>query len=83
MTAEFIGVRVFSFEKTLDIQPFNLNFFGMDGLSFNRSSRVLLRPFVFVIVWIMIPVLVVVHLLIDCNLGKSLSNQQKKESRPL
>ncbi len=46
--AEFIGVKIFSLEKTLGIRPFDINFFGMEHLSFNLTSGVLLWPIVFI-----------------------------------
>lgn len=48
LTAEFIGVKIFSLERSLGFQPVSLLFFGIEGLSFNMSSGVLLWPFVFV-----------------------------------
>jgi queuosine precursor transporter len=48
LTAEFIGVKIFSVERTLGLQPVQLNFFGNTGLSFNMSAGVILWPFVFV-----------------------------------
>lgn len=48
ITAEFIGVKIFSLERTLGFEPVKLNFFGNEGLSFNLTSGVLLWPFVFV-----------------------------------
>jgi uncharacterized integral membrane protein (TIGR00697 family) len=46
--AEFIGVKIFSMEKLLGIQPLNLSFFGESNLSFNLTAGVLLWPVVFV-----------------------------------
>ncbi len=48
LTAEFIGVKIFSMERSLGLEPVSLRFFGIDGLSFNMSAGVLLWPFVFV-----------------------------------
>ena len=48
LIAEFIGVKIFSLEKTLGIEPFSFNFFGETGLSFNLTAGVLLWPVVFV-----------------------------------
>ncbi|MFN3871965.1 MAG: queuosine precursor transporter [Ignavibacterium sp.] len=48
LLAEFIGVKIFSFEKTLGIQPLNLKFFGYENLSFNLTAGVLLWPLVFI-----------------------------------
>lgn len=46
--AEFIGVKIFSLEKLLGIQPINLSFFGESNLSFNLTAGVLLWPVVFI-----------------------------------
>jgi uncharacterized PurR-regulated membrane protein YhhQ (DUF165 family) len=46
--AEFIGVKIFSLEKTLGIKQAHLDLFGKDGLSFNLTAGVLLWPVVFV-----------------------------------
>jgi uncharacterized PurR-regulated membrane protein YhhQ (DUF165 family) len=46
--AEFIGVKIFSLEKTLGIRPANISLFGSQGLSFNLTAGVLLWPVVFV-----------------------------------
>lgn len=48
LLAEFVGVKIFSLEKTLGIQQFNLTFFGIENLSFNLTAGVLLWPVVFV-----------------------------------
>lgn len=48
LLAEFIGVKIFSLEKTLGIEQFNLSFFGIDNLSFNLTAGVLLWPIVFI-----------------------------------
>jgi hypothetical protein len=45
--AEFIGVKIFSFEKTLGINSLNLNIFG-NILSWNLTAGVLLWPIVFI-----------------------------------
>jgi uncharacterized integral membrane protein (TIGR00697 family) len=45
--AEFIGVKIFSVEDTLDIKPFAIKLFG-DTYSFNMTAGVLLWPVVFV-----------------------------------
>ncbi|GIV32711.1 MAG: membrane protein [Chitinophagales bacterium] len=49
LIAEFIGVKIFSLEKTLGMEPLNLKLFGVEGLSFNLTTGVLLWPFVFVL----------------------------------
>lgn len=47
LLAEFIGVKIFSLEKTFNLSPANLNIFGFD-LSFNLTAGVLLWPVVFI-----------------------------------
>jgi hypothetical protein len=47
LLAEFIGVKIFSLEKTFNLTPANLNIFGFD-LSFNLTAGVLLWPVVFI-----------------------------------
>ncbi|MBX2976532.1 MAG: queuosine precursor transporter [Ignavibacteriaceae bacterium] len=46
--AEFIGVKIFSLEKTIGISDFNFTFFGIENLSLNLSAGVLLWPVVFI-----------------------------------
>lgn len=48
IVAEFIGIKIFSLEKTLGIAPFSINLLGQEGLSFNLTAGVLLWPVVFV-----------------------------------
>lgn len=48
LIAEFMGVKVFSLERTLGLEPVNLTLFGNSGLSFNLAAGVLLWPVVFV-----------------------------------
>ena len=48
LIAEFIGVKIFSLEKTFGFAPVNLQFFGIGDLSFNLTAGVLLWPVVFV-----------------------------------
>ncbi len=48
LLAEFIGVKIFSLEKWLGIDPINLSFFGESSLSFNLTAGVLLWPVVFI-----------------------------------
>lgn len=48
LIAEFVGVKIFSLEKTLGYDPFNLIILGVDGLGFNMTTGVLLWPVVFV-----------------------------------
>jgi hypothetical protein len=47
LLAEFIGIKIFSLEKTFNFSPANLNIFGFD-LSFNLTAGVLLWPVVFI-----------------------------------
>ncbi|PKL77565.1 MAG: hypothetical protein CVV27_05065 [Candidatus Melainabacteria bacterium HGW-Melainabacteria-1] len=49
LIAEFIGVKIFSLERSLGLQPLSFSLFGEDGLAFNMSAGVLLWPFVFVL----------------------------------
>jgi uncharacterized PurR-regulated membrane protein YhhQ (DUF165 family) len=49
LIAEFIGVKIFSFERSIGIDPFNIGIFGIDALSFNLSAGVLLWPVVFIL----------------------------------
>ena len=46
--AEFIGVKIFSVEESLGFNKFDINLFGVDGLSFNMSAGVVTWPIVFV-----------------------------------
>lgn len=48
LIAEFIGVKIFSLEKTFGLQPMSLSFFGVEDLSFNLTAGVLLWPVVFI-----------------------------------
>lgn len=48
LIAEFIGVKIFSLEKTLGFDAANLTFFGQSDLSFNLTAGVLLWPVVFI-----------------------------------
>lgn len=48
LIAEFIGVKIFSLEKTLGWEAFDFTFFGQTGLGFNLTCGVLLWPVVFV-----------------------------------
>jgi uncharacterized integral membrane protein (TIGR00697 family) len=45
--AEFIGIKVFSLEKTIGLAPFNWNIFGQSG-SLMLSAGVLIWPVVFI-----------------------------------
>lgn len=46
--AEFIGVKIFSVEESVGFSKFDINLFGVDGLSFNMSAGVLTWPIVFI-----------------------------------
>ncbi|MBT8190878.1 MAG: queuosine precursor transporter [Bacteroidia bacterium] len=48
LVAEFIGVKIFSLEKSFGFEPANLSFFGIKDLSFNLTAGVILWPVVFV-----------------------------------
>jgi uncharacterized integral membrane protein (TIGR00697 family) len=45
--AEFVGVKIFAFEETFGLEPFNWNLFGQVG-SLNFTAGVLLWPVVFI-----------------------------------
>ena len=49
LMAEFIGVKIFSLEKTLGLNQIDWNILGIEHLSFNLTAGVLLWPFVFVL----------------------------------
>lgn len=46
--SEFIGVKIFSVEKTLGIEPFSIGLLGEKGLSFNMSAGSITWPLVFI-----------------------------------
>ena len=48
LVAEFVGVKIFSLERTLGFDAFNWSIFGIDGLGFNLTAGVVLWPIVFV-----------------------------------
>lgn len=48
LIAEFMGVKIFSLEKSFGFTPLDLTFLGVEHLSFNLSAGVLLWPIVFV-----------------------------------
>ena len=48
VVAEFMGVKIFSLEKALGVEPFSFALFGVEGLGFNLTAGVLLWPVVFV-----------------------------------
>ncbi|MFN0216043.1 MAG: queuosine precursor transporter [Saprospiraceae bacterium] len=49
LVAEFMGVKLFSLEKTLGFMPVDWSLMGQSGLSFTLTAGVLLWPVVFVI----------------------------------
>lgn len=48
LVAEFVGVKIFSLERTLGFESFNWAIFGTEGLGFNLTAGVVLWPIVFV-----------------------------------
>lgn len=48
LMAEFIGVKIFSLEKLLNIDDFNFSFFNIENLSFQLTAGVLIWPVVFI-----------------------------------
>jgi hypothetical protein len=48
LLAEFIGVKIFSLEKTFSWTPVSISVFGIENLSFNLTAGVLLWPVVFI-----------------------------------
>jgi len=46
--AEFIGVKIFSLEKTLGFEPFSMDLFGEKNLAFSLTAGTLLWPIVFI-----------------------------------
>jgi len=42
LVAEFIGIKIFSLEKTLGLTPLDLKLFGVEGLGFNLTVGVML-----------------------------------------
>lgn len=49
LLAELIGVKIFSLEKILGIEPLSISLLGFDNLSLNLSAGVILWPIVFII----------------------------------
>ncbi len=49
LLAELIGVKIFSLESILGLQPLSLSIFGIDNLSLNLSAGVILWPIVFIV----------------------------------
>src|SRR3989304_1538644 len=48
LLAEFIGIKIFSLEKTFGWTPISISVFGIENLSFNLTAGVLLWPVVFI-----------------------------------
>ncbi|GAB4414095.1 MAG: queuosine precursor transporter [Bacteroidia bacterium] len=48
VVAEFIGVKIFSLERTFGFEPVNFTLFGRPGNAFNLTAGVILWPVVFV-----------------------------------
>ena len=48
LVAEFVGVKIFSAEKTFGFNPFSISIFGVDDLGFNLTAGVVLWPVVFI-----------------------------------
>ena len=48
LTAEFIGVKIFSMERLLGFEPLDFSILGQEGLAFNLTAGVLLWPVVFI-----------------------------------
>jgi len=48
LVAEFIGIKIFSLEKTLGFDPLDMTIFSVDGLGFSLTAGVLLWPVVFI-----------------------------------
>lgn len=48
LIAEFVGVKIFSLEKSLGFEPVGINFFGESNLSFQLTVGIILWPVVFV-----------------------------------
>lgn len=48
LLAEFIGVKIFSLEKSLGLEPFQMSLLGFENLGFNLTAGVLLWPVVFI-----------------------------------
>jgi len=48
LVAEFVGIKIFSFEETIGLEPFSISMFGVDNLGFNLTAGVVLWPVVFI-----------------------------------
>lgn len=46
---QFMGVKIFSLERTFGAAPFNFSLLGQENLAFNLSAGVLLWPIIFVL----------------------------------
>ena len=46
---QFMGVKIFSLERTFGAEPFSFSMLGQDNLAFNLSAGVLLWPIIFVL----------------------------------
>ena len=48
IVAEFVGMKIFSFEKLFGFEPLNMNLFGISGLGLNLTAGSILWPIVFI-----------------------------------
>jgi len=48
LVAEFVGVKIFSLEKTFGLETFSFSFFGNENLGFNLTAGVVLWPVIFI-----------------------------------
>jgi uncharacterized PurR-regulated membrane protein YhhQ (DUF165 family) len=48
LIAEFIGVKIFSLERVLGLEPVPIRLFGQEGLTLSLSAGVILWPWVFI-----------------------------------
>jgi uncharacterized integral membrane protein (TIGR00697 family) len=48
IVAEFVGSKIFSLEKVFGFEPFQFNFFGVEGLGLNLTAGAILWPIVFI-----------------------------------
>ncbi|MCX7985902.1 MAG: queuosine precursor transporter [Bacteroidales bacterium] len=48
LVAEFIGIKIFSVEKTLGFEPLNFSLWGIENLSINMSAGIINWPLVFI-----------------------------------
>lgn len=48
LVAEFIGIKIFSVERTLGFEPLNFSLWGVNNLSINMSAGILNWPLVFI-----------------------------------